>query len=176
MTVLPDKSDPEQSAESQAERCYRMRHEWSNLIEDLIAEGREKGVFDNLKGQGKPLNLKQNPYAPELDLAHNLLKDNELVPAWIGDRNNLLQRIQTLRQEIQRVWQQNKREFDLIPARQDTVAIRWYDACLAWEKVITDLNKQILNYNLKRPADNLEIYQLELDRELKRLGATRWLR
>lgn len=176
MTVLPDKSDPDQSAESQAERRYRMRHEWSNLIEDLIAEGREKGAFDNLKGKGKPLNLKQNPYAPELDLAHTLLKDNELVPAWIGDRNGLLQQIQDLRDEIRRLWLQHKREFDLIPARRDAVAIRWYDACQAWDKVIADLNKHVLTYNLKRPADNLEIYQLELDRELKRLGATRWLR
>ncbi len=176
MTVIPDKSDPEQSAESQAERRYRMRHEWSNLIEDLIAEGREKGAFDNLKGKGKPLTLKQNPYAPELDLAHNLLKDNELVPAWIGDRNSLLQQIQRLRNEIQRTWQQSKREFDLIPARRDAVAIRWYDTCQTWDKTIADLNKHIVNYNLKRPSENLEIFQLNLDRELTRLGAARWLK
>ncbi len=176
MTVLPDKSDPEQSAESQAERRYRMRHEWANLIEDLIADGREKGAFDNLPGKGKPLKLQKNPYAPELELAHTLLKDNELVPAWIGDRNSLLQQIQKLRDDIKRGWQQSKREFDLIPARRDTVSIRWYDACQEWDKNIVELNKHIVSYNLKRPSENLEIYQLNLERELTRIGATRWLK
>lgn len=176
MPIIPDKSDPEQSAESQAERRVRMRQEWDNLIEDLIADGHEKGAFDNLPGKGKPLNLKQNPYVPELDLAHTLLKDNDLVPAWISERNGLLQQTAQLREQMQRSWQRHRREFDLLPARRDALTISWYDACQGWLAAIAELNKHINTYNLKRPSDNLEIYKLDLDRELARIGAGRLLK
>lgn len=172
---IPDKSDPDAPL-SQAERRVRMREDWNNLIEDIITDGHEKGLFTNLPGKGKPLNLTKNPFAPELDLAHNLLKDNELVPAWIADRNGLLEQIRTLRALIQTKWQRHLHEFTQIPSQRDVISNRWYDTCQSWDAEIIELNKQINNFNLKRPMENLEIFKLDLDKELARIGATRWLR
>lgn len=180
MSQIPDKSTPEESDPdsplSQAERRSRMRLEWQNLIEELIAEARDGGAFDNLPGQGKPLNLRQNLFAPERDLAHKLLKENELVPAWIMERNELLAAIKQFRAVLQRGWTRHEREFAQLPALRDQVSLRWYDLCQAWDAELVKLNKRIVTYNLKRPGEQLELYQLALDDELRRIGATRWLR
>ncbi|MCA9969211.1 MAG: DUF1992 domain-containing protein [Anaerolineales bacterium] len=180
MSQIPDKSNPEtpdpDSPLAQAERRSRMRLEWQNLIEELIAEAREGGKFDNLPGAGKPLNLQRNLFAPEQDLAHQLLKDNDLAPAWIMERNDLLAAIKTLRTAVAAGWARHRREFDLLPAARDATSGRWYDMCRAWDAELAALNKRIVAYNLKRPGEQLELYQLDLDDELRRVGGTRWLR
>lgn len=67
-----DKKSPDNSPEARARHRYRMEHDWQNLIDDLIEEGREQGVFDNLPGKGKPLKLKRNLFAPEKELSIRL--------------------------------------------------------------------------------------------------------
>ena len=135
-----------------------------------------KLVLDNLPGAGKPLNLQRNLFAPEQDLAHQLLKDNDLAPAWIMERNDLLAAIKTLRTAVAAGWARHRREFDLLPAARDATSGRWYDMCRAWDAELAALNKRIVAYNLKRPGEQLELYQLDLDDELRRVGGTRWLR
>lgn len=97
-----DKKPAKNSPEAQARYHYRMEYDWQNLVDDLIEEGREQGVFDNLPGKGKPLNLKRNRFAPEKELAHGLLKQNDLKPAWIMARSDLVAQIDSLRADIKR--------------------------------------------------------------------------
>lgn len=97
-----DKQPPKNNPEAPAHHRYRMEHDRQNLIDDLIEEGREQGVFDNLPGKGKPLNLKRNLFAPEKELAHGLLKQNDLKPAWIMARSDLKAQIDSLRADIKR--------------------------------------------------------------------------
>ncbi|MCA9922620.1 MAG: DUF1992 domain-containing protein, partial [Anaerolineales bacterium] len=92
-------------ASKKAKHHFRMRHDWNNLIDDLIQDGQNQGMFDNLPGKGKPLNLKKNIYGADQALAHGLMKHNEIVPAWIMDRNHILEQIDALRAEIKRTWQ-----------------------------------------------------------------------
>jgi len=169
---------PPDDPESLAEHRARMRHDWSNLIEDLIEEGRQSGAFDNLPGRGKPLNLNKNPYGRELEAAHNLLKNNELIPAWIAERNAVLQQIASLREEIKRVWTRHEHEFQHAQAEghRGALTISWDDACQKWEAKIKDINKRIDTFNLKRPSNTLEIFKLKMEEELDRVGAKRWLR
>ncbi len=56
---------------------------WDNWVDKAIEEAKERGEFDNLPGQGKPLQIETNPYAPELDLAHSVLKNADMAPRWI---------------------------------------------------------------------------------------------
>lgn len=168
----------ENSPEAKARHRYRMQHDWHNLIEDLIEEGYEQGVFDNLPGKGKPLILKRNLYAPEKELAHGLLKHNDLKPAWIMARADLTAQINSLRTEIKRKWTLYEREYRLGQgeAQRSALVIGWDDACLKWDESIRELNRQIESFNLKRPSDNLEILKLNLEEELKRANARRYLR
>lgn len=161
-----------------AEHQARMRHDWSNLIEDLIEEGRRQGVFDDLPGKGKPLKLDENRFGREKALAHDLLKHNDLVPAWIANRNELMALVEDLRQEIGRTWARHEREYRFAQAEniRGALKISWDDACQRWEARIGDLNKLIDNFNLKRPSNNLELFKLALERELTRVGAPRWLK
>jgi len=171
-------ADPDKGEEAPAERRARMREDWSNLIEDLIEDGRRQGKFDDLPGKGKPLNLNKNLFGRETEMAHNILKQNDLAPAWIINRNILIEQIKKLRLDIQRNWIRHDRAYRYTQAEGDRGALRisWDDACLAWQSQINDLNKQINDFNLKRPSNNLEIFKLNLEDELARFGATRWLK
>ena len=59
---------------------------WNSLIDDIINEARDDGKFDNLTGEGKPLDLEENPYADDKQLAYKLLKDNDFTLPWIDER------------------------------------------------------------------------------------------
>lgn len=167
-----------QNANEQAHHKKRMRQDWDNLIEDIIQEGVEKGLFDNLKGKGKPLNLSRNHFEEGQALANAILKDNDVPPAWIMERNHILEEQTTLRAEIRRKWLWHEAKFnaaDTAEAR-GRLTISWDDACLKWHDQIVALNKRITTYNLKRPLANLEIFKLNFEEELKRAAALRWLR
>lgn len=175
----PSKKSTQSEREQELQQHrLRMRFDWDNLIEEKIQEGQENGIFDDLKGKGKPLNLSQNPYDKERKLAHSLLKDNRMTPAWIGSRNHITTQIDQLRKEMARVWQRHEREYKVLKDERyrDSLSISWDDQCQKWENQILTLNKLISDYNLKRPIDNLEIIKLELSRELQRINAVRWLR
>jgi DnaJ family protein C protein 28 len=159
-----------------AEYRVRLRYERQELIDELIQEGMDKGYFDNLPGKGKPLNLNKNPYAADMELAHELLKENDLPPVWILQRTEILAKMAKIRAEIVRQWAWHEREFSIARADKGRLTIRWDDYCLKWNSEIAELNKAIDAFNLKRPFDNLEIFKLNLENELKRAGAPRWLR
>lgn len=166
-----------EETQSQAEHRLRMRFGWRDLIEELIEEGKQKGAFDNLAGSGKPLQLEQNLYAPDMILANKLLKDNDLTPAWIVQRNIILEQKEQLRADMVRTWTQHKQAFRFAQgaAQKQALGISWDDACRRWLSEIGKLNKMIEDFNLKRPVDNLELFKLRFDEELDKVGAERYL-
>ncbi|MEM7336488.1 MAG: DnaJ family domain-containing protein [Chloroflexota bacterium] len=170
--------EKEKELNERIEHQFRMRFDWDNLIEDKIQEGKEKGFFEELKGKGKPLNLNKNPFSKDKELAHGLLKDNKMTPAWIGSRKMIIDNIEALRSRIKKAWSRHEREYRILKdqTHRDSLIISWDDACLQWEKTISELNELINDYNLKRPINNLEIIKLDLNREFKKIGAVRWLR
>jgi len=51
------------------------------LVEDRIQKAQEEGVFDNLPGKGKPLNLEDDSTIPEdLRLTFKVLKNAHCLP------------------------------------------------------------------------------------------------
>ncbi len=170
--------DAMQHAVEKAEHQQRMRSDWNGLMEELIQEGVEKGMFDNLPGKGKPLNLTNNHFEAGQELAHSILKENDLPPAWIMERNQILAETAELRAEIERKWAWHGERFTAVTTstERDRLTISWDDACLKWAAQIEKLNKRINTYNLKRPSANMELYKLNLEAELQRAGAARWLR
>jgi DnaJ homolog subfamily C member 28 len=166
---------PVENPQELAEYRVRLREDRQSLIEELIQEAQENGLFDNLPGKGKPLNLNKNLYAADMELANELLKENDLPPAWILQRNEILDKIAKIRMEIKQQWERQQQEFAIATTNKGELTIRWDNACLSWIDEITALNKGIDRFNLKRPFDNLEIFKLSLENELKRANASRWL-
>ena len=73
------------------------------IIEERIRRAQEKGVFENLEGSGKPLNLEDDRHiAEDLRLAHKILKNADCLPPEIE-----------LKKEIERTE-------DLLSGMQDT--------------------------------------------------------
>jgi len=163
--------------DARAEHFMRMRFEWNDLMEDLIQEGQERGAFDDLKGKGKPLDLEQNPYGSEWDLAHKLMKENDVLPPWIAQRNEILAEIDQFRIDIIRTWTRHEQAFRLAQGQgqKNALSLSWDDSCRQLETDIKKLNKRIADFNLGRPTDRLEMIKLRLDKELERAGASQYL-
>jgi hypothetical protein len=65
---------------------------YQKIIEQKIREAAEKGEFDNLPGQGKPLNLEDESGIPEdLRLAYKVLKNANCLPPEIELRKEIRQ-------------------------------------------------------------------------------------
>ncbi|MGB9301178.1 MAG: DUF1992 domain-containing protein [Anaerolineae bacterium] len=57
---------------------------WPEVVEGKIREARDKGLFDDLAGKGRPLNLSTNPSVkPEWETAYRILKTSGFAPEWI---------------------------------------------------------------------------------------------
>src|SRR5262245_46712793 len=54
---------------------------FQKLCEERIQRAQEEGVFDNLPGKGKPLNLEDDSFVPEdLRLTYKILKNSHCLP------------------------------------------------------------------------------------------------
>lgn len=155
----------------------RIRTDFNDLIEDMIEDGRRRGLFDGLSGSGRPLDLEENAFEGSSRLANKLLKDNDLRPPWLTRRVDVVEKIDALRAEISRTWARYRVAFEQAPdqGHRPALTIGWDDACRGWEEAIVALNKEIETYNLKRPSSQLELFKLRLSDELKRVDAPRYL-
>ena len=63
---------------------------FTRRAEEIILEALQKGDLDNLPGQGKPLDLKDDSHIPsELRIAHKILKNAGYVPPEIEMKNRI---------------------------------------------------------------------------------------
>ena len=77
----------------------RSAKESYDLVEQKIQEAIAKGEFDNLPGEGKPIDLEENPFVPpDWRLAYKMLKDNAVAPEFVLR----LKAIETIRAEMEK--------------------------------------------------------------------------
>lgn len=147
--------------------------EWRDAVSQAIEDAMRQGEFDNLRGKGKPLNLNKNPYAPEgSNLAFDLLKNNDLVPGWIGSRGELLRDIEKWRARLRDLAARSMNEHTLAaPSAREQIIQRWQGQRQALQLEAESLNKRITDVNLAQPISSLEIFKLRLDEELRKAGA-----
>ncbi len=54
---------------------------FEKIVEERIRKAQEKGMFDNLQGAGRPLDLAQDSHIPEdLRLSYKILKNADCLP------------------------------------------------------------------------------------------------
>ena len=166
---------PESDNAGVEEQRRKMRFRWQDLIDDLIEDGRRRGLFENLAGSGRPLDLEENLYEGSNRLANQLMKENDLQPAWMLSRNAVAARIDRLRGDIGLTWQRYGQRYQEAQGADyhRALSIGWDEACRRWEATIVDLNREMTSYNLKRPSGMPEMFKLSLVEELKRAGALR---
>ena len=147
---------------------------WDDWIEDRIREAQEKGLFDNLGGQGKPLPERRNPFLPEdQQLAYDLLRDSGHTLPWIDEGKEIDRRIARARQLLKRryrwhVAEHNRRPGHELPALEQV----WRSYRQEFETELAAINESIRLYNLKVPVLSLHKHILIPAEEYERLRST----
>lgn len=148
--------------------------EWSDLVSQRVEDAMRRGLFDNLSGKGKPLDLERNPYVPaDQQMTMHLLKNHDLVPEWIAARREVLDTRDRLRAELKQGVEAIRKQMDSADAVEERARLNqaWKRWLNGWYSRMEDLNYRIMIQNLKQPVRHLEIYQLLLRDELVRAGA-----
>lgn len=123
---------------------------WQSLIDQQLEEARANGLFENLPGTGKPLDLSEDPNTPDdMKLAYKILKDNDVIPEWMEEGKALEAGREKLIEEIKRV------------AVASAVSQGLRDRISAY-------NKRVLTHNLKLPPAFAHKRTINLERELTR--------
>lgn len=169
-----------QKAEEQKGSAPGPRSEasWNDLISHRIDEAMRNGAFDNLRNKGKPLLIERNPYVPEgQQMANDLLKNNNLVPHWISERNTMLDAIARFRAQFQAISQRFQAEWQSSTDAKfrEQLNTTWQRQVESWGQEIKELNRRINTLNLQQPVARLEIFKVLLDEELMRAGMKRTL-
>ncbi len=136
------------------ERARRTPEQWRDLVSQRIEEAMRDGAFDNLRNRGKPIDPRPDPLAPaDMQMANTLLKNNELVPAWIADRRELLAAIERLQAQMQAgVAAQRSALAAANAAEQEALAQRWNDQLARWRQEAAALNRRIDAQNFRQPV------------------------
>ncbi|HAJ34646.1 MAG TPA: hypothetical protein DCL15_02970 [Chloroflexi bacterium] len=151
----------------------RTPEQWRDLISQRIEDAMHAGLFDNLRNKGKPLDPAPEPHVPpDMQMANSLLKNNDLTPAWIADRNAMLAEIERFRTRLRKIVMefQAQRESARSAVAQAALEQRWQTQLTTWQEEIRLLNRRIELQNFKQPVTFLEIVKLRLADEIKRAG------
>ena len=155
------------------ERAHRAPEQWNDLISQRIEEAMRAGKFDNLRSKGKPLNPVPEPHVPpDMQMANSLLKNNDLTPAWISDRAQVLGEIERFRRKLRAAFTEHTNALAAAKTTADQTRIehRWQAQLTAWQEEIRTLNRRIELQNFKQPVTFLEIVKLRLEDEVRRLS------
>ncbi len=128
----------------------------AHYIEEQIHDAIERGLFDNLPGYGKPLNLDDNPYAGDKAMGYHLLKNNGYAPAEI----ELIKEIRAERERAEAkiamiVWRSKtlrNRRVPPFPSERRAFNTSVEKTAIEYERVLRDINKKILSLNVQSPS------------------------
>lgn len=117
---------------------------FDRIAEEKIQAAMQTGQFNGLAGTGQPLDLRENPFEPSHErLANQVLKNADILPAWLEDRRTI---------------------------EADITALRQTYPCpnpdrFPFHLQIETLNRRILAYNLSAPAAGLHLPLLDEEKE-----------
>jgi DnaJ family protein C protein 28 len=136
--------------------------DWRDLVEGRIQDAMAAGGFDNLPGEGKPLNLLRNPYLdPSLNLAYGLLKHNGFAPDWIARDKEIREELEAARARLHAAWARSRAN----PADENA----WQAALAQFNETLARLNRKIDDLNLIVPIPSCQRTLLKLADELRHL-------
>jgi DnaJ family protein C protein 28 len=140
----------------------RSQREWRDLVERRIQDAMAAGAFEDLPGEGRPLNLLGNPYLdPSLELAYGLLKNNGFAPEWITRDKEIRVELEAARARLRAAWAQRR----AYPADETA----WQSVVARFDETLTQLNHKIDDLNLIVPIPSCQRVRLKLADELRQL-------
>ena len=150
-------------------RCEMTDFNWGSFVDKQIREAMEQGEFDNLKGEGKPLDLPDNPHEEEGKwAAHHLLKENNFTLPWIAKRQEISTAHERAKHPLQQCYKEVQDRLSFRPNDKQAKAM-WERAVIVYQQKIAVINKMIDDYNLMAPSDSFRMLYLSAERDVERL-------
>lgn len=152
--------------------------DWRDIVERRMQEADKGGQFDDLPGTGRPLDLRENPFAkPEWRLAHRMLKDAGFALDWIELHKTIrleLAQCQKLLED-QLLWADkvlaSTDDREEIDAQLDDI-YRWTVA--SYTERAKKLNQKMELFNLMVPLMHLQKHQVPIVEDLRKFRKS-WL-
>lgn len=119
-------------------------------IEEHFQEAEKRGLFENLPGRGEPLTLKNNPYAGDQQLAHDILQNSGYLPVWIEEKQDIENAIASAQVRLARAYGSKK----------------WALALATFRGQAARLNQQIRDFNLKAPAGSQHLFTININQTI----------
>ena len=156
---MSESKQPEREGDHPLARVNANR--FQGIIDQHIAEAQQAGMFDNLPGSGKPLELDDESTTPSEDRAgYRMLKHAGFAQPWIELQKEIRERQVALNSWIERVNQ-----------RWPQIGAFEREQILSDHKQrLTELNKLITSYNLSAPPVAGQLPLLQLWRERAKIG------
>lgn len=129
-------------------------------IDEMIQEAQKRGDFKNLKGEGQPLDLTENPFNKETRLAHNIVKQGGFTLGFIAERHDIEAQIFKVRDRLERGARKS--------GRGPFAALRWQKSENQFRTAAAEINRRIRNYNLKAPRQQFQLIPLDIEREIEK--------
>ncbi len=147
-----------------------------SVIDEIIRDAMHKGHFDALPGSGKPLKLEDDSMVPAAQrMAYKLLRDNQLVPDWMAQGQELDRAREKLTLAVRRADREyhgalNDAQRSTNPAlTRKQVEDRWLVTVSGLREQGAQHNRQVLSYNLKVPKGVTHKRQLDIELELNKV-------
>ena len=117
--------------------------QWETGVDIAIRKAMEAGEFNNLPGEGQPLDLSIDPHTPaDMQLAYKIMKQNGIAPDWIVQSKALSAKLDS--------WQSRLKAAHKNYTKTNNVVV-WLTAKDKLSEDAEKLNKEIVAYNLKLP-------------------------
>lgn len=154
-SAQPDPSKPNARGAGRHQR--RAAGDWQGLVEQRILDGMERGMFDNLAGMGKPLNLDEDQFVPdEFKMAFRMLRSTGLAPLWVDLNKEIradVERLERFRAHVHSRWSTIS-PIELAHRRGEYL------------QRLSEINGKIINYNILAPSSHVHFATLIISDEL----------
>jgi DnaJ family protein C protein 28 len=127
---------------------------WVDIVEQQIAEARERGDFDNLRGEGKPLRLDGNALAGEKALAYSILKNNNMLPPEIERGKEIAEDLNQAEALLVRLRRQRDRlrlRTHVFASDRRSYSVLVEGTRLRYQEALEAINSKILSLNIVAP-------------------------
>ena len=156
-------------SDSAKSRSWRGK-DWESAIDKIIREAQERGEFDNLPGQGKPLNWDDQHVPAEWQMANRVLKNAGFAPAWIEDHKWIRSEGAALRQFLDEFVTWSRRQQEDATSNTSDLEIELRQSCEAritsFRERARKLNERIDNFNLMTPVKETQQPRMRIDDEI----------
>jgi len=140
---------------------------FDRAIDAIIKNAMERGVFDDLGGKGKPLDLRENPLvAREWRTAYSMLEKEGYALPWMEDRKEIEKDLKEAQLALKRTWNWRNTRMENGDGTP-IVEHEWRKAQVKFSEVVVALNKRIEAYNAQIPADVFYRPRIILEREIE---------